>query len=164
MNGNTGSAWHNELQNQRQYGQAMMQMQSGEDVDVGISRQPIGGGNHYESPHFRPGQYGNGSRYPRNSVQRNYQEQQGSEGNHESARLTGHQAFLKGLMRSGALVRLVTSIGDEYEGTIKGFDDTTISLRIECATPENPNAYQNRVFFKRQLIEFAPVVEGVTFS
>lgn len=170
MNG-TGSAWRDELQNQRSYGQTMMQNES----DM-VYRQPVGnsvgntvGGGGYENSHVqRPNQFGqhNGYRGQRHNggfTPRN-QDDHGFDDRNDGNRATGHQAFLKGLMRSAAVIRLVTIAGDEYTGVIKGCDETTISIRISCATPDNPDAYQNRVFFKHNLIEFAPVVDGVKFS
>lgn len=156
----SASAWKTELQNQRQYGQAMMRS----DEEVQPFHRQVNEGNRYEGNRYEGHQYrqdngGNVVQFPKRSFQR-----QENEPTYDGPRLTGHQAFLKALMRSGAVIRLVTSLGDEYTGTVKSFDDATISLRIECATPESPNAYQNRVFFKQQLIEFAPVIEGVTLS
>lgn len=167
MNG-TGSAWRDELQNQRSYGQTMMQNEG----DM-VYRFPVGnsvGGGGYENSHVqRPNQFGqhsNGYRGQRHNggfAPRN-QDDHGFDDRNDGNRATGHQAFLKGLMRSAAVIRLVTIAGDEYTGVIKGCDETTISIRIDCATPDNPDAYQNRVFFKHNLIEFAPVVDGVKFS
>lgn len=166
MNG-TGSAWCDELQNQRSYGQAMMQ-----NEDEMIYRQPIGnsvGGSGYDHGRIqRPNQFGQhngyrGQRHNNGYVPRS-QDDHGFDDRNDGNRATGHQAFLKGLMRSAAVIRVVTIAGDEYEGVIKGCDETTISLRINCATQDNPDAYQNRVFFKHNLIEFAPVVDGVKFS
>lgn len=170
MNG-TGSAWRDELQNQRSYGQTMMQNE-GDMVyrpPVGISVGNSVGGGGYENSHVqRPSQFGqhNGYRGQRHNggfTPRN-QDDHGFDDRNDGNRATGHQAFLKGLMRSAAVIRLVTIAGDEYTGVIKGCDETTISIRISCATPDNPDAYQNRVFFKHNLIEFAPVVDGVKFS
>ena len=84
--------------------------------------------------------------------------------NDEHIRLTGHMAFLKALQKSNSTVRLVTIHDDVVVGQIKNCDDMTITVRVNCPTVTNPDAYQNRVFFKQNLVELAPLVDGVTFS
>lgn len=162
-----GNNWPSEREAQMHYGRQM-----GDEEAVGVSSRPIGSFSHDGDSRVRSGQFGGqrprrdfssdrgGYQPHRENFNRNAQD-----GNQDDKqRATGHLAFLKAIQHSGGKVRLVTILDEEVIGVVKGCDETTISLRIPCATAENPNAYQNRVFFKQNLVEFAPVVDGVTFS
>lgn len=156
-----GQGWQSEQQAQVQYGrtQALVaEAISNDDIgNVAFGANPYRNGNSTVG-HVKSRQYGNPHRANfERSPNRN-------EVGEFRERPTGHLAFLKSLQRSGAKVRLVTIHDDVVIGSIKDCDDTTISLRVPCATDINPDAYQNRVFFKQNLVEFAPIVEGVTFS
>lgn len=163
MNVSGLGGWQGEHLAQQHYGNAMLR----EEHEDTVFRHPIGQGNFGNSnyEHKRGGFNGHRGTFGRSQFgnRKNEVFERNEEGG-DIHRATGHQAFLKGLMRSAAVVRIVTTLGDEYIGVIKGCDETTISLRINCADKTNPELYQNRVFFKQNLIEFAPVVEGVTFS
>lgn len=162
------NAWHNaEQQAQLAYGRE--QMLNGMNDD-GISQRPIGytgsqygnagGFDRHKSRQFggeRP-QYQNADRRPQfnGEIVRPHQTQ--------FERERGHMAFLKSLQRSSSLIRLVTILEEEVIGTLKDCDETTITVKVPKPTPTNPNAYLNRIFIKHNLVEFAPVVEGVTFN
>lgn len=153
-----GNAWQNELNAQHQYGRNQL-LEEG----MSVSPRPFSQQGGYNSN--RPARPYNGARQFGDR-----QQPQGYVGQSQSAELapthrpTGHMAFLKSLQQSSATVRLVTVHDDVVIGQLKNCDDTTISIRVNCPTEANPDAYQNRVFFKQNLVEFAPVIEGVTFS
>lgn len=153
--------WQQELDAQHQYGRSQME---GE----GVASRPFGSVPQYDGQpngsfiNHKPRQFGgHNGRQQGYNANSNFREN-GME--HEVRRVTGHLAFLKSLQRSGATIRLVTIHDETVIGSVKDCDEMTISIRVPCATESNPNAYQNRVFFKQNLVEFAPVVEGVTFS
>lgn len=155
-----GNAWQNELQAQVSFGRS----QSIED-EMGVSPRPFGQQGGYSNNYNRPRQHNGARQFGDRQQSQGYVGQgQTSELAPTLPRHTGHMAFLKSLQQSSATVRLVTIHDDVVIGQLKNCDDTTISIRVDCPTETNPNAYQNRVFFKQNLVEFAPVVEGVTFS
>jgi hypothetical protein len=82
----------------------------------------------------------------------------------EPARNKGHVQYLRSLQRTGSSLRVVTINGDVVVGVVKDCDDDTLTLKVDVPTSVNPDAYQNRVFIKSNLIEFAPIVQGVTFN
>lgn len=155
--------WQDELNAQNQFGRSQMD----NTIESGISNRPFnqhgyqGGYQGQQGGYQKPRQLGGGMNRQPNYGHNNFREN-GYEG--ENKRPTGHLAFLKSLQRSGATVRLLTIHDEQVIGSVKDCDETTISLRVPCATESNPDAYQNRVFFKQNLVEFAPVIEGVTFS
>lgn len=149
--------WQSEQQAQMQYGRSQA------FAEEGIASRPFGSSyprnvDNSNGGYIKPRQYGNPHRQ---NIERGVGQEQGVPSH---PRPTGHMAFLKSLQRSEATVRIVTIHDDVVVGSVKDCDDVTLSLRVPCATEENPNAYQNRVFFKQNLVEFAPVIEGVTFS
>ncbi|WP_151710769.1 hypothetical protein [Acinetobacter brisouii] len=74
----------------------------------------------------------------------------------------GHNAFLRGLLEESRLIQVKTIADEIIVGNVKAFDEETISLHVPCPTEVMPNAYQNIVLFKRNLISFTPFIEGVT--
>lgn len=73
----------------------------------------------------------------------------------------GHMGFLRGLKDKQATVRCLTVLNTVHVGIVKAFDEDTISLKVPKPTAENADAYENRVFFKQNLVEFSPVIQGV---
>lgn len=142
--------WQNELKAQQEHGRSQL-----ENTTETVTNRPFDQIGIY--PKSR--QFGGAPRYQRESVDSRERAVGG-----QGARLTGHLAFLKSLQRSSATIRLLTIHDEAVIGVVKDCDEITITLRVPCATESNPDAYQNRVFFKQNLVEFAPVVEGVTFS
>lgn len=153
------NAWHNaEQQAQLAYGRE--QMLNGMNDD-GISQRPIGYTGGFER--HKPRQFG-GERPQYQNADRRPQFNSEITRPHQFERERGHMAFLKSLQRSSSQVRLVTILEEEVIGTLKDCDETTITVKVPKPTPTNPNAYLNRIFIKHNLVEFAPVVEGVTFN
>ncbi len=149
-------AWQAELKAQSQYGRNQLSAEI-EDSN-GIFNRPFEDSNGFFNTHGQNNhhntsrQFGGSGRGGDNGLE------------YGSPRLSGHMAFLKSLKQACLPVRLVTIHDEVVIGEIKNFDEVTISIRIDCATEANPNAYQNRVFFKQNLVEFAPIIDGVTFS
>lgn len=154
-------AWQDELNAQTHYGRSQME-------NEGVVNRPFGVNGYQQSQQSksfaRPRQYG-GSTIRSNAVVSHIRsEREGSFDAEGAKRYTGHLSFLKSLQRSSATIRLLTIHDEKVVGIVKDCDEMTITLRVPCATETNPDAYQNRVFFKQNLVEFAPVIEGVTFS
>ena len=141
------TGWQDERDAQAQYGRSQC---NADEVGMGVSSRPFGSQQGFapRTPYGRP-------------QPRQFRTSEDAQPTH---RYSGHMAFLKSLQQANATIRLVTIHDEVLVGQIKNFDETTISIRVNCPTDENPNAYQNHVFFKQNLVEFAPVVEGVTFS
>lgn len=141
-----------EQQAQLEYGR---QMSATTPSYLGNTTEP----NSFENGNYKPRQFG-GPRRVFNKPNDNSNEFE--KGDYERER--GHMMYLRSLQRTGSQVRVVTVNGDVVQGAVKDCDDQTLTLRVPKPTEINPNAYQNRVFIKQNLVEFAPIVPGVSFS
>lgn len=170
--------WNQEQEAQRNYGRSQM-MNDNFGNTLGNESRPFYDPNNAYTPqrHFNDGmttlpkQLDRGIEVDQrghigmhvNGIDRRFVDGKVSGGSyHKAEKPKGHMGFLHDI--HGKKVRIVTILGDDFTGILKGADEKTISLRIDCPTNERPDAYQNRVFFKQNLVEFAPVIEGVTFS
>lgn len=71
----------------------------------------------------------------------------------------GHEAFLKALEGSGAVVEVEkASSGDKVIGKIKTSDKYTISLRVPNVSGDWEGPYTTRVIFKHDISEFSPLM------
>lgn len=72
---------------------------------------------------------------------------------------TGHEAFLKALEASGAVVQIEkASSGDIVVGKIKASDKYTVSLRCPVVADDWEGPYKTRVIFKHDISEFSPLL------
>jgi sRNA-binding regulator protein Hfq len=69
--------------------------------------------------------------------------------------LKGHEAFLKALETSGAVISIEKCDGTKLEGVVKHSDKYTISVR-QTTTMTN-GSYVDRVIFKHDISEFSAV-------
>lgn len=75
----------------------------------------------------------------------------------------GHEAFLKALEGSGAVVQIEkASTGDVVVGKIKASDKYTISLRVPNVAGDWDGPYTTRVIFKHDISEFSPVMPATS--
>lgn len=155
------NGWHNaEQQAQIAYGREQMLNEDAiSQRPIGYTGSQCGNGNLGGFERHKPRQFG-GDR-PQYHERR---PQYGERPQVPFERERGHMAFLKSMQRSCSKIRLVTILEEEVIGYLKDCDDTTITVKVPKPTVSNPDAYLNRVFIKHNLIEFAPVIDGVAFS